>query len=130
MIGSRAHRRDYAALGPFGVAHFNEPAEPELERCQVRRPTRERPDDEPRRLSGAVARDGRKPMVEGAWTVLGGKVGEEVHHASVNGQPLTPPRSSVAHAEVQPGAKRLGRIFTSAQQPDRRFSQNQRDVAL
>jgi hypothetical protein len=75
MIGSRAHRRDYAALGPFGVAHLDEPAEPELERCQVRRPTRERPDDEPRRLSGAVARDGRKPVVDGAWTVLGGKVG-------------------------------------------------------
>ena len=66
MIGSRAHRRNDAALGSFGVAHLNEPAEPELERCQVGRLTRERPDKEPWRLSGAVARDGRKPMVEGA----------------------------------------------------------------
>jgi hypothetical protein len=36
----------------------------------------------------------------------------------------------VARAEVEPSAERFGGIFTAAQQPDSRFSQNQRDVSL
>ena len=32
-------------------------------------------DNEPRRLTGAVSRDCRKPVVEGARAVLGGEVG-------------------------------------------------------
>jgi len=75
VIGYGAHRRDDAALGPFGVAHLDEPAEPALERGRVRRPGRERADDEPRRLLGAIARDGGKPVVEGARAVLRGEVG-------------------------------------------------------
>jgi hypothetical protein len=48
----------------------------------------------------------------------------------VHGEPLAPPRSPVARAEVEPGAKWLGGIFPAIQQPDRRLGQNQRDVAL
>jgi len=130
MVGSRTHRRDDAALGPFGVAHLDEPAEPEFERGQISRPGRERTYEEARRLSGRVARDGRKPVVEGARAVLGSQVRQEVDHAGVHGQALAPPRPPIACAEVQPGAERFVGIFPVAQQPDRRFGQNQRDVAL
>src|SRR5215213_9419941 len=62
--------------------------------------------------------------------VLGPQVRQEVHHARVYGQPLTPPCSSVPGTELQPGAERLCGIFPAAQQPDGRLGHDQRDVAL
>jgi hypothetical protein len=69
-------------------------------------------------------------VVEGARAVLSSEVRQEVHHAGVHSQPLTPSRSPVADTEVEPGAERLGGIFTIAKQADSRLGQNQREVSL
>jgi hypothetical protein len=69
-------------------------------------------------------------VVEGARAVLRREVRQEVNHAGVHGQPLTPSRSPVANTEVEPGAERLGGVFTFAKQADGRLGQNQRDVSL
>src|SRR5215211_9192836 len=69
-------------------------------------------------------------MVEGTRAVLASQVRQEVHHASMDSQPLSPSTSPVPGAELQSGTKRFGGILCAAKQPDGRLGHNQRDVAL
>ena len=69
-------------------------------------------------------------MVGGARPVPGVELGQQVHHAGVDGQALPPAGLPVARPEVEARAERPGRGLTAFEEPDDRLGQDQGDVAL
>src|SRR5713101_5991013 len=56
------YRGNDTALGAFGIAHFDESAQPSLERCQVSGRVWQRPQREMRRIASSVLGHRREPM--------------------------------------------------------------------
>src|SRR5262249_24389538 len=72
----------------------------------------------------------RQAVIQRARAVFCFEVREQIHHAGVYGETLSPPSLPVMHSELETDSEGLGRIHASLEQRDHALGDDQRDVAL
>ena len=105
---ARAHGRDERSLGTFGVAHFDEAAEPAGEPCGLERLAGQRLEREARLISGRVGGHVREAVVERGRPLVVLEPRHEIHQTRQRRQPPEPAAAASSDAELEPGPEGVG----------------------